>query len=100
MDCARQGLLPTAEAAFLRKQATSCGGRIITRKAPPSWPPLKSPSGVPLIRQATSCRTTMPFLTAPLESVDAYVAHFSSQALPVLRTTVRTLETLRADRDR
>ena len=42
----------------------------------------------------------MPFLTAPLASLDAYVAYFSSQALPVLRATVRTLETFRADLDR
>lgn len=42
----------------------------------------------------------MPFITAPLESVEAYVAFFSEQPLPVLRATARTLETLAAERER
>jgi HD-like signal output (HDOD) protein len=42
----------------------------------------------------------MPLLTAPLESVDAYVAAFSGQTLPVLRATARSLTTLSAERDR
>jgi len=36
-------------------------------------------------------------LLAPLPSVDAYVAHFSQQPLPVLRHTVRELDALRAN---
>jgi len=39
-------------------------------------------------------------LLAPLPSVDAYVAHYSQQPLPVLRHTVRALDALRADPDR
>ena len=39
-------------------------------------------------------------LLAPLPSVEAYVAHFSQQALPVLRRTVRELDALRADPER
>lgn len=39
-------------------------------------------------------------LLAPLPSVEAYVAHFSQQALPVLRRTTRELDALRADPDR
>ncbi|HQZ01473.1 MAG TPA: HDOD domain-containing protein [Thauera sp.] len=39
-------------------------------------------------------------LLTPLPSVDAYVAHFSQQALPVLRRTVRELEALQHDSDR
>ena len=38
-------------------------------------------------------------LLAPLTSVDAYVAHFSQQPLPVLRHTVRALDALRAEPD-
>lgn len=38
-------------------------------------------------------------LRAPLPSVDAYVAHFSQQPLPVLRHTVRELDALRANPD-
>ena len=39
-------------------------------------------------------------LLAPLPSVEAYVAHFSQQTLPVLRRTVRELDALRADPER
>ncbi len=41
----------------------------------------------------------MSLITQPLESVDAYVAYFSRQPLPVLRRTVRELDALRADID-
>lgn len=42
----------------------------------------------------------MPLLSHPLESVDAYVAFFSGQALPVLRHTARALAGLAQDQDR
>jgi len=41
----------------------------------------------------------MPLLTRPLESVDAYVAFFSGQPLPVLRHTARALEALREQQE-
>lgn len=41
----------------------------------------------------------MSLLTRPLPSVDAYVAHFSAQPLPVLRHTVRALDALRSEID-
>ncbi|MBL8447824.1 MAG: HDOD domain-containing protein [Zoogloeaceae bacterium] len=42
----------------------------------------------------------MPFLQHPLGSVDAYVAHFSAQGLPVLKQTARALDTLREEGER
>lgn len=42
----------------------------------------------------------MNLLAHPLDSVHAYVEHFSRQPLPVLRHTVRELDTLRAGLDR
>ncbi len=42
----------------------------------------------------------MPFITQSPGSVDAYVAHFSRQPLPVLRRTARELDVLRADMER
>ena len=39
-------------------------------------------------------------LLAPLPSVEAYVAHFSQQTLPVLRRTVHELDALGVDPDR
>ncbi|QDF98586.1 histidine kinase [Azoarcus sp. DD4] len=41
----------------------------------------------------------MSLLTRPLPSVDAYVEHFSTRPLPVLRHTVRALDALRAEID-
>lgn len=41
----------------------------------------------------------MPFLTHPLDAVDAYVAFFSGQPLPVLKHTARALEALRDQQD-
>ncbi len=35
----------------------------------------------------------------PLTSIDSYIAYFSQQALPVLRSTVRELDELRADEE-
>lgn len=42
----------------------------------------------------------MPLISRPLESVDAYVAFFSGQTLPVLRHTARALEALRQEQDK
>ena len=41
----------------------------------------------------------MGLIEAPLDSIDAYVAFFSSRPLPVLKHTVRELEELRADEE-
>jgi HD-like signal output (HDOD) protein len=41
----------------------------------------------------------MPLLTQPLETVEAYVEHFSRRPLPVLRRTVKDLEALQAEMD-
>jgi len=41
----------------------------------------------------------MSLIEHPLESIEAYVASFSSRPLPVLRHTVRELDELRADED-
>lgn len=41
----------------------------------------------------------MTLITQPLESVDAYVAFFSQQTLPVLRHTARALDALREKQD-
>ncbi len=41
----------------------------------------------------------MGLIEAPLDSIDAYVAFFSSQPLPVLKHTVRELEELRVDEE-
>ncbi|ANQ86341.1 HDOD domain-containing protein [Azoarcus olearius] len=41
----------------------------------------------------------MSLLTRPLPTVDAYVAHFSTQTLPVLRRTARAIDALRAEID-
>jgi HD-like signal output (HDOD) protein len=42
----------------------------------------------------------MPLLAHPLQSVDAYVAFFSTQPLPVLRHTVRALAALEGEHER
>jgi HD-like signal output (HDOD) protein len=39
-------------------------------------------------------------ITAPLTSIDSYIAYFSQTALPVLRRTVRALAELRLEEDR
>ncbi|MCB1956940.1 MAG: HDOD domain-containing protein [Rhodocyclaceae bacterium] len=41
----------------------------------------------------------MGLIEAPLDSIEAYVAYFSSRPLPVLKHTVRELEELRADEE-
>jgi HD-like signal output (HDOD) protein len=56
---------------------------------PPSQPPTEAPQPA----------AHLPYLTAPLRDLDAWTRYFQRVEIPVLASTSRALETLRADED-
>lgn len=56
---------------------------------PPSQPPTEAPGPA----------AQLPYLTAPLRDLDAWTRYFQRAEIPVLASTSRSLETLRADED-